>query len=69
MINILNNLSKSASRKNLYHYLTISFNKIKKLKKKNIKVLNIGSGGKISTIINQHFSDIFSIDIDKHNPD
>jgi SAM-dependent methyltransferase len=65
MINILNKLSKSASRKNLYHYLTISFNKIKKLKKKNIKVLNIGSGGKISTIINQHFSDIFSIDIDR----
>lgn len=63
---VLSYLSKKASRKNLYNFIYASIHKIKK---KNNKILNIGSGGDVENVLKKYFSNIYSIDIDKkRNP-
>ena len=62
---ILDKLSKKASRKNLEKFMLESFNKLK-LNSNSIKVLNIGAGGDIEKIISTNFKDIYSIDIDEN---
>lgn len=63
---ILSYLSKKASRKNLYNFIYTS---IQKIKKKNNKILNIGSGGDVENVLKKYFNNIYSIDIDKkRNP-
>jgi hypothetical protein len=66
---MIHKLSKKLSRKNLYHLIIKSFNKIKKIKK-NYNVLNIGAGGEIKNLIKKNFKNVFEIDIDsRRNPD
>ena len=60
---ILLYLSKKASRKNLEVFIKKSFEN--ELNKKNHKILNIGAGGEIEKFIKKHFSDVYSIDIEK----
>ena len=61
---ILHKLSKKASRKNLYNFIQLSFeNELNK--NKDIKVLNIGSGGDIEELIKQNFKNVYSIDVDE----
>ena len=63
---VLSYLSKKASRKNLYNFIYTS---IQKIKKKNNKTLNIGSGGDVENELKKYFNNIYSIDIDKkRNP-
>ena len=61
---ILHKLSKKASRKNLYNFIQLSFES-ELSKNKDIKVLNIGSGGEIEELIKQNFKNVFSIDVDE----
>ena len=64
---MLHNLSKKASRKNLYNFIKSSFDE--KIKIKEINVLNIGSGGELESLIKKNFKNVFSIDIDENrNP-
>jgi hypothetical protein len=60
---ILNKLSKKLSRKNLYNLILKSFNE-NIYHNKICKVLNIGAGGDIKTLIKKNFKNIFEIDID-----
>lgn len=56
------NLSKKASRKNLYQFISISLTNLKK----RDKILNIGSGGEVEEYIKKITKkNIYSIDIDK----
>ena len=58
-------LTKLISRKNLYKFIEQEINNIK-LKKKKIKVLNIGSGGQIENFIKKNKNlKLFSMDISK----
>lgn len=60
----LNKLTKLASRKNLNKLILREINEVKK-RKKEIKILNIGSGGEISNLIkNIDGVNLFSVDID-----
>jgi hypothetical protein len=59
-------LSKKASRKNLYNFI---YDSTKKIRKKNFRILNIGSGGEIEDELKKYFDILYSIDIDKkRNP-
>jgi hypothetical protein len=59
-------LSKQASRKNLYNFI---YDSVKKIRKKNFRILNIGSGGEIEDELKKYFDILYSIDIDKRrNP-
>lgn len=62
-------LTKLISRKNLYKLIQREIDYIK-TQKKNIKVLNIGSGGEIQNYLKKKFKQVYNIDIDKRrNPD
>jgi len=63
-------LTKLASRKNLNKYIECEIIKAKK-RKKEIKILNIGSGGEITKLISSiHGVRLFNVDIDyKRKPD
>ena len=61
---ILHNLSKKASRKNLQNFIELSFKKEFE-RNRDIKVLNIGSGGDLEDLVKMNFKDVYSIDIDE----
>ena len=51
---ILHNLSKKASRKNLQNFIELSFKKEFE-RNRDIKVLNIGSGGDLEDLVKMNF--------------
>lgn len=59
IMNLLNILSKKASRKNLYHLIKTEIKKIN-----SVNCLNIGAGGDIETLIKDNVNSYYSIDID-----
>tara|TARA_B100000767_G_scaffold149790_1_gene141095 strand:+ start:367 stop:1053 length:687 start_codon:yes stop_codon:yes gene_type:complete len=71
--NLVHFLSKKASRKNLYKFISEDvFLAIQNNEGKKLKILNIGSGGDIEKILKNFKDDIelYNIDIDvKRNPD
>jgi len=73
ILKYIHNLSKIASRKNLYNFINKEIEKeiSKKQNKNKLKILNIGSGGDIETLLKKiNNVELINVDIDpKRNPD